>query len=228
MLFGPFWRLQYFYCVRRKEINTISKESAKRFKTFFGVEANIIYPPVVRLKCDIDRSLLKKDYFLLVSRLVAYKRVDIVIEAFRILNLPLVVIGNGDKYQELKSLAGSNTRFLQHVDDTVLAEYYQNAIAVVFPTYEDFGLVPIEAQWCGTPVIAYAKGGALETVIPGKTGVFFGEQTSSGLTKCLCAWGSDLLELRRYFGGFRVDEMRWNAKKYSEEAFLRQILTTKS
>lgn len=114
------------------------------------------------------------------SRLVAYKRVDIVIEAFRILNLPLVVIGNGDKYQELKSLAGSNTRFLQQVDDIVLAEYYQNAIAVVFPTYEDFGLVPIEAQWCGTPVIAYAKGGGLEIVIPGKTGVFLGSRHHLG------------------------------------------------
>lgn len=226
MLISPVLRLQYFYCVKRKKINTISKESAKRFKTFCGVDANIIYPPIVRLNCGRECPSLNKNYFLVVSRLVAYKRIDIVIEAFKRLNLPLVVIGDGDKYEELRSLAGPNTKFLQKVDDTVLAEYYQNAIAVVFPTYEDFGLVPIEAQWCGTPVIAYAKGGAVETVIPGRTGVFFEEQTATALSECLVACGRDMEELRSYFARFRVSEMRWNAKKYSQEAFLRQILTT--
>lgn len=126
-----------------------------------------------------------RESFLIVGRLVPYKKVDLAIKVFNKLNLPLVVVGSGSELKKLKKIAGPNIAFAGTVGDERLIEYYRHAKALIFPQEEDFGLVPIEAQASGTPVIAYGKGGALETVVSGKTGLFFGEQTISSLTEAV-------------------------------------------
>ncbi|MEK7497518.1 MAG: glycosyltransferase [Patescibacteria group bacterium] len=110
-----------------------------------------------------------------------YKKVDLAVEAFNQLNYPLVVVGIGNEESKLKSLSRNNIRFVGKVSDNELAKYYKNCKALIFPQEEDFGLVAVEAQFYGKPVIAYNAGGALDIVINGKTGVFFNEQNWQAL-----------------------------------------------
>jgi glycosyltransferase involved in cell wall biosynthesis len=153
-----------------------SQHVARRIWKTYRRRAEVIYPPV-----DVGRFTLqpKKDpFYLTMSRLVPYKRVDLVVEAFaQMPDKELVVIGDGPEYNAIKRLAGPNVTMLGYQPDDAVTYYMENARAFVFAAEEDFGIVPVEAQACGTPVIAYGRGGAQETVIPGTTGVFFAEQT---------------------------------------------------
>jgi len=145
------------------------------------------------------------DFYLVVSRLVPYKRVDVVVEAFNRLDRPLVVVGDGPERRRLQVIARPQVRFTGEVSETILREIYRRCRALVFAGEEDFGLVPVEAQACGRPVIAYGRGGVLETVVPGVTGVFFAEQTPDALADAVrradrIAW--DRRIIRRHAGQF--------------------------
>ncbi|OQA89886.1 MAG: GDP-mannose-dependent alpha-(1-6)-phosphatidylinositol monomannoside mannosyltransferase [Elusimicrobia bacterium ADurb.Bin231] len=148
---------------------------AQRIKDVYGRDSYIIYPPVETGKFYISETT--GDYFLIVSRLNAYKRIDIAIEAFNELNLPLHVVGTGPQLEYLKNISGGNIKFLGKLDDEELSREYAECRAVIFPGEEDFGIVPLEANASGRPVIAFAAGGALETVKEGVGGTFFREQT---------------------------------------------------
>ena len=166
---------------------------AKRIKKHYRRDASVIYPPV-----DVSAGYLSErvdDYYLVVSRLIGYKRVDLAIEACNRLNRPLRVVGDGDQYKYLRKLAGPSITFLGRLDDQGVRENYARCRALLFPGDEDLGIVPVEAQSFGRPVVAYGRGGALETVqglmagdrsnVEQSTGVFFAEQTSDSLAEAL-------------------------------------------
>ena len=160
----------------------ISQEVKKRIKKYYKRESTVVYPSIEdKFYSKKPIPFGKRKHFLIVSRLVPYKRVDLAISAFNLLKLPLVVVGTGSELKKLKQMAGSNISFAEEVSDERLIKYYREAKAVIFPQEEDFGLVPLEAQALGTPVIAYGKGGALETVVHQKTGFLFKEQTVESL-----------------------------------------------
>jgi len=168
--------------VRPDEYIAISNEVKNRVKKYYKRNASVVYPSIEdKFYSNSPISLDNRDYYLIVSRLVPYKKVDLAISVFNKLKLPLVVIGLGSELGNLRKMAGSNIAFVGMVDDNRLIQYYRHAKAVIFPQNEDFGLVPIEAQASGTPVIAYAEGGALETVIHLETGYLFEEQTEDSL-----------------------------------------------
>lgn len=158
---------------------TNSHYVGERVKKFYGHDSEVIHPPV-----DLDRFTLetnKEDYFLAVGRLIPYKRFDLIVRACTELELPLKVVGTGPEMRKLKRMAGPTVEFLGQVDDTELEKLYQKARALIFPQLEDFGIVPLEAMACGTPVIAYGRGGALETVEDGVGGLHFKAQTVDSL-----------------------------------------------
>jgi glycosyltransferase involved in cell wall biosynthesis len=157
----------------------ISREVQGRIRTFYRRESEIIYPPV---RTDRFRPAAEHgDYFLIVSRLIPYKRIDLAVRAFTELGLPLWIGGEGRDRQSLQALAGPNVRFLGRVPDDQLGPLLAGCRAFVFPGLEDFGISPVEAMAAGRPVIAYAGGGALDSVIEGVTGTFFHEQTPQAL-----------------------------------------------
>ncbi len=159
----------------------ISRAVASRIRKFYRREAAVLFPPVDTTQFAPMRDV--EDYFLVVSRLVPYKRVDLAIQAFNRLGLPLRIIGEGRDRTRLESMAQPNIRFLGYVSDEERRRHFARCQALIFPGEEDFGLVPVETQASGRPVIAYAAGGALDTVLDGKTGVFFTERT----VEALCA-----------------------------------------
>jgi glycosyltransferase involved in cell wall biosynthesis len=190
----------------------ISRTVAGRIEQTYGRESDIIYPPV---ETDLFRpSTVSQDYFLVVSRLNTYKRVDLVVEAFNQLDLPLKVIGSGPDLKRLKRLAGPNVDFLGRQSDESLVKHIAECRALVFPGEEDFGIVPLEAMSSGRPVIAYRAGGALETVIDGETGIFFEEQTVASLVKAL---------KRFQFERFDKARIRLHAQSFDKEVFKRKI-----
>jgi glycosyltransferase involved in cell wall biosynthesis len=189
-----------------------SKEVQNRVKKHYHRDSVVIYPPV-----DTDRFVGEtKDlgYFLVVSRLGGYKKVDTVVEAFNKLGLPLKIIGYGPQFSYLKEIAKKNIELLGRLPDSEVTDYIKNCKALIFPTYEDFGIVPVEAMAAGKPVIAFKKGGALETVVEGVTGVFFGSQTSSDIIRTVEKF--DPTE-------YNATACREQAKKFSKEEFKRKI-----
>jgi len=160
---------------------------SRRIKKVYGRSSYVIYPPV-----DIDAFEfcdLKLDYYLTASRLVPYKRMDLIISAFNLMpQKKLVVIGDGPEMAKLKAMAGHNVEILGHLPFVKLKRYLQEAKAFVFASEEDFGITPVEAQACGTAVIAYGKGGALETVVDSSdptraTGIWFGVQSAEAIVE---------------------------------------------
>ena len=152
-----------------------SKTIQHRIKRFYQEDSFVIHPPVDTDEFHISKK--PKEYYLIGGRLVAYKRYDLVIQAFSKLNIPLKVYGTGPVEQQLKEMAGDNVQFLGKVSNEERANLFANAIAFLHPQEEDFGITPLESMAAGRPVIAYRKGGVLETVVDGKTGTFFDTQT---------------------------------------------------
>jgi glycosyltransferase involved in cell wall biosynthesis len=161
----------------------ISTLVQKRIQKYYRRDATVIFPPVdiARFSYKFD----KEDYYFTASRLVPYKKVKLIIESFNQNGKHLVVAGTGDQYKELRQIANNNIDMLGFVNDEKLVELMQKAKAFIFTAYEDFGILPVEAMACGTPVIAYGKGGIQDTVIPYKTGIFFNEQTIESLNDAL-------------------------------------------
>lgn len=171
-----------------------SKYCQKKIKRYYNRDSDLLYPPV-------DSSLFSEGlgeklevtggYYLVITRLVSWKRVDIAIEACMNLNEKLKIIGLGPDMKRLKSISNSSIEFLGYIDDEEKFKLIRNCKAIIFTQKEDFGIVPLEAMACGKPVIAYGEGGAVETVIPGETGEFFDEQTSESVTKVLKSFDSE-------------------------------------
>lgn len=190
----------------------ISQYIKKRIKKYYRRDAEVIYPAIDVTQFNISDKV--SDYFLIVSRLLPYKRVDIAIEAANELNLPLVIIGDGYDSKRLRKMAGPTVQFLGYQPDHVIKEYYSKAKAFIFPGDEDFGLTPVEAQASGRPVIAYAAGGALETVVDGITGLFFREQTKESLVDALKRFDSN---------SFDPHKIREHAKQFDKEVFKKRM-----
>lgn len=163
----------------------ISGFIAERIKRVYNRDSVIVYPPVDCARFTIDDSVQRGEHFLVLSRLVNYKRVDVAVDAFRGLPYKLRVVGSGPQLDELKARAGDNIEFAGFVPEEELANEYRRARAVIVTALEDFGLVPLEAAACGTPVIALREGGYLETVREGVSGTFFPGQTAESLREAI-------------------------------------------
>ncbi|SUB83274.1 GDP-mannose-dependent alpha-(1-6)-phosphatidylinositol monomannoside mannosyltransferase [Pragia fontium] len=188
---------------------------ARRIKKVYGRHADVIYPPVA--VDDFELFEKKEDYYFTASRMVPYKRMDLIVEAFSLMpDKRLVVIGDGPEFQKIKRKAGPNVELLGYQSFSTLKHYMQRAQAFIFAAEEDFGITPVEAQACGTPVIAFGKGGVLETVIPlgidNSTGLFFNEQTVSSLVESV-----NIFELNRE--KFQAISCRHNAERFSKQRF---------
>ncbi len=168
---------------RPDAIIAISNEVKQRIKKYYGKDSTVIFAPVDFPKIDLTKNT--GQYFLIVSRLVAYKRIDLAISAFNDTGFPLKIIGSGGEEGNLKKLAKSNIEFIKEVSDEELFKYYVNSKALVFPGLEDFGLTMIEANYFGRPVIAFRGGGALDIVKEGVTGEFFNEDNAGSLKEVL-------------------------------------------
>lgn len=201
---------------------------ARRIKKFWNRDSKVIYPPV-----DVERlspnMLPAEDFYVVFSRFVPYKRIDLAISALGQLKGKLVVIGSGSQEKELKALADgyrdADIKFTGRISDEEVKDYLQRCRAMIFCAEEDFGIIPVEAQACGRPVIAYGKGGALETVVEGKTGIFFNEQTVSSLVDAITEFeklekeGSfDPEEICRHAGQFSAQRFREELSKAVSEA----------
>jgi glycosyltransferase involved in cell wall biosynthesis len=192
-----------------------SRHIADQITRYYGREAEVVHPPV---DCELfkpdgeDRG----DYYLFCGRLVEpYKRPGMVIDAFRGLSKRLVIAGDGPAYSELRSRAGANVEFVGHLDDADLVPLMQRCAATVFPSVDDFGLIPVESMACGRPVLAFAAGGALETVKPGATGELFEQQSTEALRDAIERFDPD---------AYDPAAIRRHAERWSLPRFQRRIV----
>lgn len=192
----------------------ISKEVKKRIYKFYHRTSEIIYPPIYTSRFHLSSE--QDDYYLVVSRLVPYKRIDIAVEAFNLLKRPLIIVGEGRARASLEKKAGPTIRFLGRVPGEELVQLYARCKALIFPGREDFGIAPLEAQASGRPVIAYAAGGALETVLEGKTGLFFRSQIPEALAETV-------LEFERRATEFDPSIIRESVKRFDVKNFKRKL-----
>ncbi len=158
----------------------------KRIQKIYQRDAAVIYPPVDTQAFQLCTE--KDDYYLAFSRLVPYKRIDLIVQAFANTSKHLLVIGTGPELEKLKRLATPNIEFLGYQNDQAVVQYLQKAKALVFAALEDFGIIPVEAQACGTPVICLNQGGTAETIIPSKTGVHFAQQSVAAIQAAISAF----------------------------------------
>ncbi len=188
---------------------------SERINKTYRRESTVINPPV-----NIERFSLqsnKEDFYFAASRQVPYKRIDLIVESFK--NMPdktLVVIGDGPEHKKIKALAGSNVKILGYQPDAVMVDYMRRAKAFIFAAQEDFGILPVEAQACGTPVIAFGRGGARETVLDKRTGLLFEEQTVESLTGAI-------ERFERLQQHFNSNDIRRHAATFSNERFRDEI-----
>ena len=189
-----------------------SETVERRIKKYYRRDSEVIYPPV-----DTERfaiSTAPKNYYLTGGRLVAYKRFDIVVDAFTKLGKPLKVFGNGPELSDLKRRAGKNIEFVGRVSDSERANLFANAIAFINPQEEDFGITPVESMASGRPVIAYRRGGATETVIDGVTGILFDEQSWEELADVVLNFKES---------AFAPQKIRTHAEQFAARIFRKKI-----
>lgn len=189
-----------------------SRVTAQRIRKNYRRDA-VVIPPPVAVENFAPRDDIG-DYYLVVSRLAPYKRIDLAVQAFNELGLPLKIVGAGVDAARLKKMAAENIEFLGHVPQARLADLYARCRAVIFPGVEDFGIVPLEANAAGRPVIAFAAGGALETIVEGVTGVFFREQTAAALAAVVAATDGSNFDAR---------VLRAHAEQFSQTRFKERI-----
>ncbi|MBI5302013.1 MAG: glycosyltransferase [Chloroflexi bacterium] len=191
----------------------ISEIVRERIRTYYQRDSVIIHPPVDVERFTVSRE--RSDYFLILSRLVPYKRIDLAVQACAELDLPLVIAGDGRDRARLEATAKSNVRFLGRVSDADARDLLARCRAFLFPGEEDFGITPLEANACGKPVIAFGGGGALETIVPGVTGELFREPTAQSLVQVLRAFDD-----RRY----DPPTIRRHAEKFSVQVFSDKLM----
>lgn len=186
----------------------------KRIKKYYRVNSDVLYPPVDTKRFRVGKS--NEDYFLIVSTLTPYKKIELAVQLFNKIDKRLVIIGDGPHFEFLKTIAGPTVDVLGSKDDATVAEYMQNCRGFIMCGEEDFGIAPVEAMACGKPVLAYAKGGVLETVIPGVTGEFFYEPTIESMEDGL---GRLIINEPNY----KPLTIRKHANLFGEEAFIEGI-----
>jgi glycosyltransferase involved in cell wall biosynthesis len=199
---------------RPDKILAISSEVKQRIRKYYDLTSEVINLPVSPLP-QSEREEKDEDYYLIVSRLVYYKRIDIAIKAFNALGLKLKIIGVGSEEKILKNIAGRSIEFLGHIEDEKLSAFYQNSKGLIFPGREDFGLVMVEAQSYGKPVLAFRGGGALDIVKEGITGDFFDVQNEEVLEKSLEKFNN-----KRYNAKLCME----NGLSYTYETFKESLL----
>ncbi|MBI5754984.1 glycosyltransferase [Candidatus Peregrinibacteria bacterium] len=191
-----------------------SRNVQARLRKYYRLDSTVVYPPV-----DIDRFNVHKgheDYFLIISTLTPYKRIELAILLFNKLKRHLIIVGDGSDTARLQNLAGKTIEFTGFRPDDVVTEYLQNCRALIFPGEDDLGIVPVEAMACGKPVLAYGKGGALETVLSGKTGEFFSEPTVESME-------DGLARLLAHEKEYNPDVIRQRAEEFRRERFEKEI-----
>jgi len=188
---------------------------ADRIQKYYRREAVVIPPPVEASRFTFDPTIVPDEYFLIVSRFMPYKRIDLAIEACNHLQLPLVIIGSGRDENRLKSIAGPTIRFTGRLSDEEVLYYYAHCRAFILPGEEDFGITPLEAQASGRPVIAYGAGGALASVVEGVTGTFFQTQTPESLIAALASFNERIYD---------PQTIRNHALEFDKPRFHRRIL----
>lgn len=189
-----------------------SKYISDRIKKIYNRNAEIIYPPVNTDKFSL--CIEKHDYYITVSRMVPYKKIDIIIEAFNILNKKLIVVGEGIQLDSNKKLAKHNVEVVGYKSDEELVQLIQNAKGFVFAALEDFGIVPLEAQSCGTPAIALGEGGTSETIIDKKTGIHFKKQNIKSIIDAIHEFEAIK---------FNPQQVREQALKFSQDTFKKKL-----
>lgn len=190
----------------------ISEEVRRRIGKIYKRDAVIIHPPVETSRFAPSNRI--EDYYLIVGRLVPYRRIDLLIEAFNKMKRPLLIAGSGRDRDRLEALAGPTVQFLGYVPDADLPDLIARCRAFMFPGEEDFGIAPIQAMAAGRPVIAYAGGGALETVVPGETGVLFAEQSVAAIIQAVESFDAEAVDSRR---------IRAHAEKFDTAVFKRKL-----
>lgn len=191
-----------------------SRYIARRIKKTYGKPSDVIYPPV-----DVDKFTLreaKEEFYLTASRMVPYKKIDLIVEAFSQTDKKLLVIGDGPDMAKIKSKAGKNVELLGFADDETMADLMGRAKAFVFAAEEDFGITPVEAQACGTPVICFGRGGARETVRYGESGLYFMEQNAKELLAAVA-------KFEQNYDKFEPTKIRENSLKFSRARFEAEI-----
>lgn len=212
----------YFSAQRVDNFIANSNYIASKIKKYYNRDSFVIYPGVNLNEFYIEgnnRNQMRKSYYLAVGRLMFYKRFDLIIKVFNKLSLPLKIVGSGPDKKRFEKMANKNIEFVGRVYDNKLREYYNGAKALIFPQEEDFGLVPIEAMACGVPVIAYYGGGAKETVVERKTGIFFYSQTERDLEEAIKKF--DLIK-----DSFNPQEIRSHALNFDKEIFKEKLKNT--
>jgi len=199
---------------RVHEFAAISQGIAKRIQSAYQRGARLIYPPVEIERFHPNGS--RENGFVTLSRLVAHKRIDLVVEAFSKLGLPLKIIGDGPERERIQKRAAPNIEFLGYQPDETVAQLLANAGGFVCAAEEDFGIAMVEAQAAGCPVIAYKAGGALETVVEGKTGLFFEEPSAQSLIEAIKRFNESV-------GCFRHGDMVDNAQRFSKARFTKSF-----
>jgi glycosyltransferase involved in cell wall biosynthesis len=194
----------------------ISSHVQDRIRRHYHRDSRIIFPPVdssIGAGTQTTRNSKNRDFYLVLGQLVHYKRADLAVQALNKLGRRLVLIGDGPERERIEKMAGQNIKILGWQSDEVVCEHLTSCRALVFPGEEDFGLVPVEAQMAGRPVIAYGKGGALETVIDGATGLFFSEQTPDSLAEAIKRF--EIIEEK-----FSPEKIRALAMRFDKQVFL--------
>lgn len=205
-------RWDYAAAQRVHHFIAISTEIQARIKTFYDRDSVVIYPPVETARFVPSEQV--EDYFLIVSRLIPYKRIDLAVQAATRLGVTLKIGGKGRDLERLRALAGPTVEFLGYVPDERLPQLMARCKAFLFPGLEDFGITPVQAQAAGRPVIAFGGGGALDTVIPGKTGELFSEMTVDSLTQLMANFDAS-----RYHPA----EIRAHALRFDKAVFQQQL-----
>lgn len=192
-----------------------SNTTRKRIEKYYRKPSTIIYPMIETKRYKISKT--RKGYFLAVGRLTPYKKFDIIVKAFNKLGEPLKIVGRGIIENDLEKIANSNIELLGFVDDKQLRELYSECEALIFPQIEDFGITPLEAMAAGRPIIAYKKGGALDTIIDGKTGIFFKKQTVAELINAVEKY-------KKSKHKFKSKDIREHAKKFDKTQFQKNLI----
>lgn len=203
-------RFDYNAAQRVSDFVAISTVAAERIRKFYRRDAAVIFPPVSL--DDFDYTQPKSDFYLIATRLVPYKRVELAIEACNSLKRRLIVVGEGSELKHLTEIAGPTIEIRGRVTFPELRQLYATCRAFLYPQFEDFGITALEAQASGRPVIAFRKGGALDTIVEGETGLFFNEQTIPSLTAAI-------EEFERNESCFLPEKCRLNTVRFSPEAF---------